>query len=136
MHQLIILGNGFDLTCELKSKFFDFYGIRTSRTFSVESIPEDVRNAWDMILAEKGQDDSLWCDIESLISACVFQEDGLGSRLDSMFSVTGLAINPSSTIPFPRQNDDLYKFVSHSTRKRRCFIGGTFKQPSIFAKRL
>lgn len=102
MHQLIILGNGFDLTCELKSKFFDFYGIRTSRTFSVESIPEDVRNAWDMILAEKGQDDPLWCDIESLISACVFQEDGLGSRLDSMFSVTGLAINPSSTIPFPR----------------------------------
>lgn len=65
-----------------------------------------------MILAEKGQDDPLWCDIESLISAYVFQEDGLGSRLDRMFSVTGLAIDLSSTIPFPRPKDDLYKFVS------------------------
>ena len=112
MHQLIILGNGFDLTCGLKSKFSDFYRDRTSGSISVESIPEDERKAWDMILAEKGQDDPLWCDIESLISAYVFQEDGLGSRLDRMFSVTGLAIDLSSTIPFPRPKDDLYKFVS------------------------
>lgn len=112
MHQLIILGNGFDLTCGLKSKFSDFYSNRTSGSFSVKSIPEDERNAWDMILAEKGQDEHLWCDIESLISAYVFQEDGLGSRLDRMFSVTDLAIDPTSTIPFPRPKDDLYKFVS------------------------
>ena len=112
MHQLIILGNGFDLTCGLKSKFSDFYSNRTSGSFSVESIPEDERNAWDMILSEKGQDNPLWCDVESLISAYVFQEDGWGSRLDKMFSVTGLAIDPTSTIPFPRPKDDLYKFVS------------------------
>lgn len=34
MHQLIILGNGFDLTCGLKSKFSDFYSDRTHGTGS------------------------------------------------------------------------------------------------------
>lgn len=112
MHQLIILGNGFDLTCGLKSKFSDFYSNRTSGSFSAESIPEDKRNAWDMILSEIGQDDPLWCDIERLISAYVYQEDGLPSRLDSMYSLTGLAVDLSSANPYPRPKDDLYKFVS------------------------
>ena len=52
MHQLIILGNGFDLACGLKSKFSDFYSNRTNGTNSIESIPEDKRNAWDVVLSE------------------------------------------------------------------------------------
>lgn len=67
MHQLIILGNGFDLTCGLKSKFSDFYNNRTNGTKSIESIPEYERNVWDLILSETGQSDPLWCDIERLI---------------------------------------------------------------------
>lgn len=35
MHQLIILGNGFDLTCGLKSKFSDFTA--TGRTEQARS---------------------------------------------------------------------------------------------------
>lgn len=111
-HQLIILGNGFNLTCGLKSKFSDFYSNRTSGTFSIESIPEDKINAWDVILSEIGQGDPLCCDIESLISAYVFQEEGLSSRLDSMYCLTGLAVDLSSANPYPRPKDDLYKFVS------------------------
>lgn len=38
MHQLIILGNGFDLTCGLKSKFSDFYRNRMNAACSIESI--------------------------------------------------------------------------------------------------
>lgn len=33
MHQLIILGNGFDLACGLKSKFSQFFDNRTNGTF-------------------------------------------------------------------------------------------------------
>lgn len=112
MHQLIILGNGFDLTCGLKSKFSDFYRNRTRGTFSIESIPEDERNVWDLVLSEKGQNDPLWCDIESLISVYVFQEDGFGSRLDRMFSMTGLSIDPLNPNQPLRPKDDLYEFVS------------------------
>ena len=46
MHQLIILGNGFDLTCGLKSKFSDFYRTRMNAACSIESIPKDERNVW------------------------------------------------------------------------------------------
>lgn len=49
MHQLIVLGNGFDLSCGLKSRFSDFYNNRTNGTNSIESIPENKRNVWDVI---------------------------------------------------------------------------------------
>ena len=81
MHQLIILGNGFDLACGLKSKFSQFFGNRTNGTFSYESIPEDERNIWDFILAEVGESDPLWCDIESLISAYVLETEKQVPRL-------------------------------------------------------
>lgn len=55
MHQLIILGNGFDLACGLKSKFSQFFDNRTNGTFSYESVPEDERNIWDFILSEVGE---------------------------------------------------------------------------------
>lgn len=112
MHQLIILGNGFDLACGLKSKFSDFYSCRMNGTSSIESIPEDKRNVWDVILSETEQDDPLWCDIEGHISAIVFQKDGSGSRLDSMYSLTGLAIDPSNSNQSFRPKDNLYEFVS------------------------
>lgn len=112
MHQLIILGNGFDLTCGIKSKFSDFYSNRTKGTESIESIPENERNVWDLILSETGQSDPLWCDIERLIYVYVFQEDGFGSRLDSMYSSAELDIDPISQNLALRPKDDLYEFVS------------------------
>lgn len=112
IHQLIILGNGFDLTCGLKSKFSDFYSNRTNGTNSIETIPENKRNAWDVVLSEIRENDPLWCNIESLISAYVFQEGGSGSILDSMYGLTGLAIDISGPNPPLRPKDVLYEFVS------------------------
>lgn len=118
MHQLIILGNGFDLACGLKSKFSDFDNNRTSGTNSIESIPEDERNAWDVILSEIGENDQLWCNIESLISAYVFKKDGSNSILDSMYSPTGLAIDISGPNPPLRPKEVLYEFVSNRLGKK------------------
>lgn len=83
-----------------------------NKTSSIESIPEDKRNVWDVILSETEQNDPLWCDIEGLISEIVFQKDGSGSRLDSVYSLTGLAIDPSNSNQSFRPKDDLYEFVS------------------------
>ncbi len=111
MHQLIILGNGFDLACGLKSKFSHFFGNRTNGTFSYESIPEDERNIWDFILAEVGEGDPLWCDIESLISAYVFRDGKASSKIDSMYHPRARAFNPwGPNKPFHPESE-LYKFA-------------------------
>lgn len=112
MHQLIILGNGFDLACGLKSKFSDFYNNRTNETSSIESIPEDERNVWDVILSEKRQNDPLWCDIENLISTYVLQEDGAGSRVDQMYESMIWAIDFSNPHHSEYPNNAVYNYVS------------------------
>ena len=112
MHQLIILGNGFDLTCGLKSKFSDFYSDRTHGTGSIESIPKDERNVWDVILSEIGQSDPLWCNIESLISAYVFQEDSSGSKLDHIYEQPMWTIDPSNPNQSEHPDNAVCNFVS------------------------
>ena len=77
-HQLIILGNGFDLQCGLRSKFGDFFKPR----FDTISSNQDYRREtweklveqtdltlWDFIL--EANIDSLWCDIEGTIERWV-----------------------------------------------------------------
>lgn len=117
MHQLIILGNGFDLTCGLKSKFSDFYCNRMNGACSIESIPKDERNVWDVILSEIGENDPLWCNIESLISAYVFHDDDLGSRLDHMYEQLVWTIDPSKPNRSEHPDNAVYNYVSTSLGK-------------------
>lgn len=112
MHQLIILGNGFDLTCGLKSKFSDFYSDRTHGKSSIESIPEDERNVWDVILSEIGENNPLWCNIERLISTYVFQEDESGSRLDHMYGQLVWTIDPSNPNRSEHPDNAVYNYAS------------------------
>ena len=75
-HQLVVIGNGFDLECDLPSKFSDFIAYKH---------PEPRRhvgswgggfqqykdeNAWDIILLEDKALDN-WCDIEGAISSWI-----------------------------------------------------------------
>lgn len=72
--QLIIIGNGFDLQCGLKSKFGDFFQPRFD---TIASIPDYKRETWKSLVEESGLTlwdfileaniDSLWCDIEGTI---------------------------------------------------------------------
>lgn len=112
MHQLIILGNGFDLTCGLKSKFSDFYSNRMNGASSTESIPEGEMNVWDVILSETGKNDPLWCNIESLISTNVFREDDSGSRLDHMYEQLVWTIDPSNQNRSEHSDNAVYKYAS------------------------
>lgn len=72
MHQLLIFGNGFDLSCGLKSRFSDFFGDRINM---VDNLPEhyDELTAWDLILRKlKNAGDANWCDIEHEVARWVY----------------------------------------------------------------
>lgn len=118
MHQLIILGNGFDLACGLKSSFSQFFLNRTKQTNSLELIPDDQRNVWDLILSEVSEDDPLWCDIESLISAYVFRDGESGSKIASMFSPGAITIMPSQPYVPSTPDNEVYNFVARSLNRR------------------
>lgn len=84
-HQLVILGNGFDIACGLRSRFFDFFGSRMQDVeasgflegdYQQTSVSSDNLTAWDLILyARKHAHDDLvrmnWCDVERVIDEVV-----------------------------------------------------------------
>lgn len=88
-HQLIILGNGFDLECGLPSSFGDFL---TARKQALGPESEDDANPlgftetiWDILLSNLG--DASWCDIESAIAKWIIPDGGR-----SLFQQTLLTI--------------------------------------------
>ena len=73
--QLIILGNGFDLHCGLKSSYKDFFRQEildvTTENFDVIQLKPNVTGFWEKLLLEYhkkyGDVDYKWCDVESII---------------------------------------------------------------------
>ncbi len=67
-HQLIIVGNGFDLECGLPSGFSDYINARNKEINESEN--DETRSytltIWDTIL--QGMPNANWCDIEGAIS--------------------------------------------------------------------
>lgn len=69
--QLLIIGNGFDLACELKSKYIDFYNSSIKGKYFFD--PDNVENFWQILLCyyeEKNNkaESYNWCDIENIIN--------------------------------------------------------------------
>ena len=73
--QLVILGNGFDLQCGLKSSYKDFFRQAildtTTINFGVKKMQAGVSGFWENLLLEYfiqyGDKDYKWCDIEDII---------------------------------------------------------------------
>lgn len=73
--QLLILGNGFDLHCGLKSSYKDFFYNTildtTTINFNINQIKAGVNGFWEELLFEYykqyGEKNFNWCDIESII---------------------------------------------------------------------
>jgi hypothetical protein len=80
--QLLVLGNGFDLHCHLKSKYQDFFNTRNTKSILESKAPEGTNwgkyihdqgmNIWDIILF--GQADQDWCNIEAAIEEWVINQ--------------------------------------------------------------
>lgn len=85
-HQLVVLGNGFDLECGLKSRFSDFMAERLTKmepdNFAFETwitFLQDARlTVWDFILRDKY--DQNWFDIEQAIAELVYDISGASNR--------------------------------------------------------
>ena len=81
-NQLLILGNGFDLECNLHSRFVDYFRTREEKPWLQSSIsikwkenPNDPENIWDHIfLYERGANPNDWKDVESLILKWVLKD--------------------------------------------------------------
>lgn len=90
---IIIIGNGFDLQCGLKSKFGDFFKPRFD---IIANIPDCKRETWQTLVEDTGLTlwdfvleaniDSLWCDIEGTIERWVLSAGKPGSKTPSPFN--------------------------------------------------
>lgn len=64
--QLLIIGNGFDLSCGLRSSFKDFIGWRFNHLENKDGVCKP--NIWDVVFKNNSKTDANWCDIESAIA--------------------------------------------------------------------
>lgn len=103
--QLIVLGNGFDLQCGLKSRFRDFFEPRFEKIKSVSEygneywktfISNNGLTLWDFILREN--DKSLWCDVEGTIEKWVLSAEERSKK----GSIVNKAIAAIGKHPFDR----------------------------------
>lgn len=73
MSQLLILGNGFDLQCGLKSSYKDFFrfSLLDAEQSDSPKMKQGCDGFWEQLLFKYyikfGKDDYKWCDIESII---------------------------------------------------------------------
>lgn len=84
-HQLLVIGNGFDIACGLRSQFSQFFEGRVTKLEEAKELEGDGLlsfcrgnglTAWDLILAERrsvpnGYMGENWCDVESAIARVV-----------------------------------------------------------------
>lgn len=78
MSQLLILGNGFDLQCGLKSSYKDFFrcSILDTEQSDAPKMKQCCDGFWEQLLfnyyMKFGNDDYKWCDIESIINQTIW----------------------------------------------------------------
>lgn len=85
MSQLLILGNGFDLACGLKSSFQDFLKWRRSCINFDDPSNQEV-NAFDIILEQHDGELSRWADVESAMQALFAGEVNHEPILDALYN--------------------------------------------------
>lgn len=81
LSQLIIIGNGFDLHCGLKSSYKNFFRNEILNVFSEQCGYPTIKNGcegfWEELLfhyyLENENCDYLWCEIETIIKTSLFQ---------------------------------------------------------------
>ena len=91
--QLIVIGNGFDLQCGLRSKFGDFFKPRFN---IIANIPDCKRETWQALVEDsdltlwdfilKANLNSRWCDIEGTIERWVLSAGANSNRVPSPFN--------------------------------------------------
>lgn len=114
-HQLIVIGNGFDLECGLASSFSNFVKARTVDFEKADhgQIAEDMlftKTIWDVILSS--MEDANWCDIEGSIADWIAPKNREGKRPKSKFEKTLHKLaNPTRTYDTGKVEDSVALFL-------------------------
>ena len=132
MKQLIILGNGFDLQCGLKSSYKDFFRSEILDTngelFGIRQMKNNCSGFWEELLFSYyktyGDDDYKWCVIEAIIKETLFLVNYGQQDLTSPDASKGLwrqalsfSERPSYMKEPPYNNDIIKKTVFDSCVK-------------------
>ena len=138
-HQLIIIGNGFDKACTLKSGYEDFFRTRKLDLYpDVADIENSEFNTWGEYVSSKGitvwdiilqefSDVVLWNDIEKAIEKWLVEKSDINPRSDS-FARTMSLLNLD--YPSDIQDKDRHKtnWPSYENRDKRSYREMTIAQ--------
>lgn len=124
-HQLVIIGNGFDLECGLRSRFADFFRVRLEMLKTIsrgsdsvkknawyESVVSNNLTAWDFMLAD--EHDGNWCDIEATIASWIVRTNK-DDRLSTVVPLVS-ADAPSESFGSGCENDQMLKSLAAYVR--------------------
>lgn len=123
--QLIVIGNGFDLECGLKSKYSDFLGPRCEKVYPTAAylnvqektwgnhVRENRITVWDVILDEYC--DCLWNDIEKAIETWVVPSANTESS--SHFERLLSLLNPGIDSDIPQQDREQFSWRQYVGKK-------------------
>lgn len=103
-HQLLILGNGFDLYCGLKSRYSDFFSIRLKPVLNETlsnpasapySFYKSGLTVWDLIFSLLGplkqpSPSVRWCDVEYVMKEVLSHSDAISSKNSAFITVADI----------------------------------------------
>ena len=113
--QLLILGNGFDLQCKLKSSYEDFFKNALldtiGKSFGIKQLRVGVSGFWENLLLEyyikNGDKSYKWCDIESIIKETLFKIFNKDKNSALVFWAYALPIAQKKSTPYLISNRSL-----------------------------
>lgn len=115
MSQLLILGNGFDLACGLKSSFQDFLKWRQVR-IDADGPSDPELNAFDIILKPHNEKLSRWADVESAMQALFAGEADHKPVLDIIYNrplAYSIGLNGEDSSSYFDSHDPLCQFAKN-----------------------
>lgn len=130
-HQLIIVGNGFDLQCGLRSRFRDFFEPRFEKIAAIKSndretwqkfLEDRCLTLWDFIL--EASIDNQWCDVEEEVERWVLSaadQNPETSLLQGALSAMQCEYLFADEIPFTPLNEDKRRHFFNESGKIRIF---------------
>lgn len=92
MHQLIVLGNGFDLAQGLKTGYADYF----SAKYGDKPAIGEIDNAWDMVLfCRKSDNNNNWSNVEEAIRDQIAEMGFVDKVIKELDRTRGLPVNNS-----------------------------------------
>lgn len=125
MYQLIVIGNGFDLSCDLKSSFSDFHDYRAKSDLVAH--PENT-TIWDLILKQEKGHNWRWCDVEHQIRRWLYKS---GQKDPQMLRLPECVLDPSVKPSQTARTNAVYSYVLSNWLRDRKLDGSVLAALSL-----